>query len=984
MKRPGGAAQASAPRAGILQRKCACGTHTIAGGECDSCASKRTGSVQRFGGGSLRDREAPPVVHEVLNSPGQSLDAATRALMETRFGHDFSRVRVHTDSRASESARAVGATAYAVGHDLVFSSGQYAPSSADGRRLLAHELAHTIQQGGDARGAQGKLEVSDAADASELEADRASEAVVRGERFSPTPGLFHGIARKGATVSTAAAADRVVRISIAGSKVTFYMQSGVEYGGSVTTDLIPGTYYLKPQPSVKQWIITGDIVPPGLRFEVMLDGADPWALRYSQRTVLEVGAGDAPAPEAEPPGGMSVQERVDRLGTLIQEYWTGGAEEEEIIKIISETPESDAAELIKRLTEQTINGKSYLEELDRAVDFGNNLTLHEALSQLRMRAMGAEKGAAALANAPVLPWHDVMGFFEDSATFTAERLPNGKVRIRYYGGTRLFNSTDFGSEIKNLPFNILIGGQEYDPDQVLIIHDYDSGRNVPVTANELAGYEHLGIRNFLTHVATVASFATPVGAARTAAGKAAVIAMERVLPAAILLVDENRLNLVKWFPKWGPRMIHYSDIAKVGVGLYGIARFAVSGWQIFQKWKEVRNARKLLEGAASAEAEAENAALALEKHADNVISEAEKIRASESSIAQAAPDSPAATTAASGADDAKAAAAAAAEPKPSAAAAAKPKPAAAAAAPKATEPSAPKATEPAAPTAATPAPATPAPAKAPEPRRDIFEGISPETKQMLDANPELKSALQQNPRAADALKLCRSDCFPKFATKQQIAKLEKLLAEAEQHGIPINRSKIKEYLHQQKNRKGLDEAIGILEERLADQKSRLASARAGQVQTDFEEAGSVVPDPTIEAPPLPTPQLRGAQGVATGGETLPVVRGQWFPDGRVGRFPRQIADKMRDMHFKDFGEFRETFWKLVAADKHLSNGWSPANITLMKQGYAPVAKGAEQVGGGSNAVYQLNHIHAIEHGGDVFDMDNIEIVTPLFHQGVGQ
>jgi len=98
---------------------------------------------------------APPIVHDVLRAPGQPLDAGARAFMEPRFGHSFADVRVHTDARAAESARAVSAAAYTVGHDIVFSAGSYAPSGREGRRLLAHELAHVVQQrhaGGDSGG----------------------------------------------------------------------------------------------------------------------------------------------------------------------------------------------------------------------------------------------------------------------------------------------------------------------------------------------------------------------------------------------------------------------------------------------------------------------------------------------------------------------------------------------------------------------------------------------------------------------------------------------------------------------------------------------------------------------------------------------------------------------------------------------------------------------------------------------------------------
>src|SRR5262249_35622196 len=92
--------------------------------------------------------EAPASVHEVLRSPGQPLDPATRGFMEPRFGRDFSGVRVHTDSAAAQSARDVNAHAYTVGHNIVFGGGQFSPETDEGRRLLAHELTHVLQQAG--------------------------------------------------------------------------------------------------------------------------------------------------------------------------------------------------------------------------------------------------------------------------------------------------------------------------------------------------------------------------------------------------------------------------------------------------------------------------------------------------------------------------------------------------------------------------------------------------------------------------------------------------------------------------------------------------------------------------------------------------------------------------------------------------------------------------------------------------------------------
>jgi Domain of unknown function (DUF4157) len=98
------------------------------------------------GSGSVAGAAAPPVVAESLNAPGRQLDSSTRAFMEPRFGCNFSQVRVHADDKAVESTRALQARAYTVGNDVVFAAGHYAPDTLAGRKLLAHELAHVVQQ----------------------------------------------------------------------------------------------------------------------------------------------------------------------------------------------------------------------------------------------------------------------------------------------------------------------------------------------------------------------------------------------------------------------------------------------------------------------------------------------------------------------------------------------------------------------------------------------------------------------------------------------------------------------------------------------------------------------------------------------------------------------------------------------------------------------------------------------------------------------
>ena len=103
----------------------------------------QTRRVQANDGG---ETVIPTIVHKVLRAPGQPLDSATRRFFELRFRHDFRQVRVHTDAKAIASAQAVNARAYTVGQEIVLGRGQYAPETGAGRRLLAHELTHVVQQ----------------------------------------------------------------------------------------------------------------------------------------------------------------------------------------------------------------------------------------------------------------------------------------------------------------------------------------------------------------------------------------------------------------------------------------------------------------------------------------------------------------------------------------------------------------------------------------------------------------------------------------------------------------------------------------------------------------------------------------------------------------------------------------------------------------------------------------------------------------------
>lgn len=120
--------------------------------KCDACRKEdeeeKGAKVQRraTSGAPKGAAAAPPIVDQVLSSPGRPLDAGARAFFEPRFGADLSDVRIHTGSKAEASAKAVNALAYTVGSNIVFGPGRYAPTELEGRLLLAHELTHVIQQ----------------------------------------------------------------------------------------------------------------------------------------------------------------------------------------------------------------------------------------------------------------------------------------------------------------------------------------------------------------------------------------------------------------------------------------------------------------------------------------------------------------------------------------------------------------------------------------------------------------------------------------------------------------------------------------------------------------------------------------------------------------------------------------------------------------------------------------------------------------------
>ena len=129
-------------------------------------------------------RAVPGIVHGVLRSPGKPLSPPVRAHMESRFGKDFSQVRVHTGEAAAEASQAVAARAFTAGRSIVFGAGQYQPETGAGRKLIAHELTHVVQQGA---GTGLPTQVGRSGDPAEREARQAAQSVALGSPVAVEP-----------------------------------------------------------------------------------------------------------------------------------------------------------------------------------------------------------------------------------------------------------------------------------------------------------------------------------------------------------------------------------------------------------------------------------------------------------------------------------------------------------------------------------------------------------------------------------------------------------------------------------------------------------------------------------------------------------------------------------------------------------------------------------------------------------------------------
>lgn len=329
--------------------------------------------VQRKTTGGADVQTAPPIVDEVLRSPGHPLDADTKAFMEPRFGHDFSQVRVHADTSAAASARAICAKAYTVGHDVVFGDGRFAPETIRGRHLLAHELAHVVQQqrGGDAPS-------SSTGSTHEPFARDAADDLIRGNGpVQVAGGTAIGLARDVDTVEAQRIADLRKRLDAAIADER-WKDVAMQLNAFVPTDIEETLARLKPH----QIAVIYEYASSRLGEDSRSARATHWA--FVDREFGKAVAGSQWGWAALYLNGMSPDDiltRIRRLDTAsVQSLHDGAAKEPNVVRLSAQVLEDRK----KAPPEgQDVKGEQIIYSLDQGLIRGDRdaVAAAEALAQ---------------------------------------------------------------------------------------------------------------------------------------------------------------------------------------------------------------------------------------------------------------------------------------------------------------------------------------------------------------------------------------------------------------------------------------------------------------------------------------------------------------------------------------------------------------------------------------------------------------------------
>lgn len=461
--------------------------------------------IQRFmGKPNGQTKPAPVSVDQTLRSSGRPLEPALRQDMERRFGHNFSRVQVHSDAAAERSTRDLEANAYTIGHHIAFAAGRFAPDTREGRRLIAHELTHVVQQAAGV-GGPGPL-----------------GSVVRVQRDTEKTPL-----------------QPVAHLA-------------------VLVDYFLSQYYRR---SGMLWNIKG-----------VAKGLDDYL-------------------EQHPTGYAFIRAVVEALPSKFED--------------------NIAAEFVGRLPTTRLNvlsltaeGRALMDVLYEAIITGDVSAFQrkqtERILEAKKYRTSQAKFLQNLDRRMIFPIRNIGVLRQATATFRAERLPNGNVKVRY-SSVKLMQFDMFKADRETLPpWSKLRDGIELDPEQMVAVRLHDEGGTlVDLPALGLLDYSNQ-IQNKTISTASTAFFlGLTLGAGalgggavralqvRVAAGEAsqaylwgmrALLWADRIawaIPAGSMIINSQRDWIVKTFPNAGPALLDAVDTANRVAGYYGWGRLGI-------------------------------------------------------------------------------------------------------------------------------------------------------------------------------------------------------------------------------------------------------------------------------------------------------------------------------------------------------------------------------------------------------------------------
>jgi uncharacterized protein DUF4157 len=666
-------------QSGIVQRKCACGGAAGMSGECEKCSKKQrlglqtklkvnepgdiyeqeadriadqvlatpadpavSGApprIQRFSGQSNVQMDvAPASVDHALASPGRPLEPALQQDMEQRFGYDFSRVRVHTDTSAAESAHTVSARAYTVGGDIIFGRGQYVPGTSEGKRLLAHELTHVVQQSG---GDDIPAGLNDVKRDSSFGGQQAASIADEGGKQIPTrPATASVVAlQRDSDDDLADKSARDLNEYVAKNPspykhvieaIHFWKARELDDNVAAAFTELQSLAQLEKFAATHEGramldvlynaMITGKVSPfERLQSDRILYAKWKWMPSEAYRT-LQL---------RDPDVDLPIEQAIDLKASKIAEDLNADVAKnlygdviKKFNKLDSYIEDNVASHFIvlqspDKLEKFAANneGRAMLDVLYEALITGD-VTDFERLQAERILDAKAKRippippkeylAQLEQEKQYILPLRMQKTFRSDYAIFDATLQPNGKVKVRYDDEIHFWNSDMFKEDFKNLPpYRVASTGFELNPDELVWLKLYDQGEKlVPVPALALIDYANQAKRQSVSVGVTAFQVGLFLGfgglgafsgarvsalAAEVEAGQASVTALrvakgllwaDRVamaLPVVSMVVNENRKWILDKLPHAGPVLLGVLDQANRITEYYGWAQMGIGG-----------------------------------------------------------------------------------------------------------------------------------------------------------------------------------------------------------------------------------------------------------------------------------------------------------------------------------------------------------------------------------------------------------------------